>query len=258
MGYIIYVDTIFMINVCMDYLLLSALGRLTRKKKYRYHQMAASILGGVGAILRVYKIPIPYVLLVYGMIQIAYPETKKLEALKSTIYFYGLTILTGGCFFFLREQNMLKNKAITLLLVSILIMELIEKGWNQILERGRFTKNLYPIDLIQGKIKVSGIALLDTGNHLYDPFFHRPVMIAEQEKMKELYSTYDKEKILWIPYHSLGKTNGMIPAMKVEELRIHKEDQLIKKREVLVAIKEENLSSQNQYHFILHEDLFTK
>ncbi|MFA9463854.1 MAG: sigma-E processing peptidase SpoIIGA [Velocimicrobium sp.] len=254
MGYIVYIDIYFILNICIDYILLRVYGKVSRRKAYKVRQVIASMFGGVGAALDVLKIPFPSILIVLIMIIIAFPGMKKVEIIKTTVYFYILSLLVGGGIFFLTEQGITVTHIWQVLLGVFVIALCIEKGANSFFIQARIIKNLYSIDLIMGKLKVSGIALLDTGNCLYDPFFHRPVMIAEYQLVKEMYDQIQEEKVIWIPYHSLGKDHGLIPAMRADELIVYKEKEAISNKNVLVAIAKKGLSSKNQYQFILHED----
>ena len=254
MGYVVYIDIYIILNICIDYILLRVLGILTKKKKYRCRQILASCFGGIDAVLKIFKIPVPSIIIALFMIIITFPRMKKTEIIKMTVYFYILNVMVGGCIFFLKEQGFEIKHIWQLLLCVIIITLCIEKGANSFFIQTRILKNLYPVDLIMGELKVSGIALLDTGNCLYDPYFHRPVMIGEYLVMKKMYDMVEEEKIIWIPYHSLGKNHGLIPAIKADELIIHKEREAIQKKNVLVAIAKETLSVKNQYQFILHED----
>lgn len=255
MGYVVYLDLIFIFNICMDYLLLYAYEKLTKKKKRRCRRIFASILGGFGVVMKVFKVPIPYILVACLMVKLSHPEIKKMELIKTTFCFYGLNILLGGCLFFLQEQGIIKNHVWQVFAALLICVYIIIKGMDYFLEKTRFLKNLYPVELFFEDKVISGIALLDTGNRLYDPFFHRPVMIGEYGQFKEIYELCEKDKLLWIPYHSIGKDHGMIPAIKMNELKIHKDNQIILQKEVLVAIKDGDLSSQKEYQFILHADL---
>ncbi len=171
-----------------------------------------------------------------------------------TVYFYILNVMVGGCIYFLQEQGIVMKHIWQLLLFIFVLTLCIEKGADRFLIQTRILKNLYSIDLRLGELKVTGIALLDTGNCLYDPFFHRPVMIGEYREMEKIYEMVEAQKVIWIPYHSLGKEHGLIPAIKVDELVIHKENNTISKKNVLVAVARETLSVKSQYQFILHED----
>ncbi len=188
------------------------------------------------------------------MIIIAFGRMKKTQIIKMTVYFYILNIMVGGCIFFLQEQGIVM-KHIWQLVVFVFVLTLcLEKGADSFLVQTRILKNLYSIDLKLGELKVTGIALLDTGNCLYDPFFHRPVMIGEYREMEKMYEMVEEEKIIWIPYHSLGKEHGLIPAIKVDELIIHQDKETILRENVLVAVARETLSVKGKYQFILHGD----
>lgn len=254
MGYVVYIDTYFILNMGIDYLLLRLFGSLFRKKKCRWRRLCASLFGGTGAVLRLFHVPLPMLLLAFLMLVIAFPGLKKVETIKMTVYFYILNIIVGGCIFFLREQGLVIGHVWQLLLAVFVFCLGIEKGAEYFFKQSRILKNLYPVELRSGDVSITGIALLDTGNGLYDPFFHRPVMIGEYRELEKIYETVAAEKVIWIPYHSLGRKNGLIPAVKIDELRIQKEGEAISQKDVLVAVAKETLSAKNQYQFILHED----
>lgn len=255
MGHVIYIDILFLFNVCIDYLMLRSYGILLKKKKGRFRQIIASMLGGTGALIDAFKIPFPFFIIAFLMIKISFPGMKIVETIKSCIYFCILNLLIGGCVFYLQEQGMLGHKAWQVILAVLLVTACLEKGVSAFLERTRILKSLYSIELNLGDRSIGGIALLDTGNGLYDPYFHRPVMIGDAGVMKEIYEKAEPEKIIWIPYHSLGKKHGMLPAIKMDELVVYKEGETIHQNSVLVAVADEELSQKQQYQFILHEDL---
>jgi len=61
-----------------------------------------------------------------------------------------------------------------------------------------------------GDRKLFATALMDTGNKLYDPFYHKPVILVDEKMIGEML-TYCKEKcpekLHFIPFHSVGKEN---------------------------------------------------
>ena len=75
--------------------------------------------------------------------------------------------------------------------------------------------------------------LLDTGNNLYDPIFGKPVNVIEYSSIIKLLSEEDADyikkiidnnqgltvsnnslNVFMIPFKSIGKKNGLLPAIK--------------------------------------------
>lgn len=137
-------------------------------------------------------------------------------------------------------------------------------------KKEQYTHNhLYALKLSHNQKSCEGIGLLDTGNHLREPISKRPVVIANLKAVSHLFEkellmilcnfekiedVKDNYKIRWIPYHSLGKKNGFLIGIIVDELIVYKEGKELVSKEVLLGIIEEELSNENLYQFILHEE----
>ncbi|MBO6015725.1 MAG: sigma-E processing peptidase SpoIIGA, partial [Lachnospiraceae bacterium] len=100
-------------------------------------------------------------------------------------------------------------------------------------------------------------ALVDTGNSLCDPISRRPVLILERSVLKAYEVTIRPEQYRVIPYHSLGRENGMLEGFvaglvcvldETENGRI----QRMKRSNVVIGIYEGTLSGDGAYQMILH------
>lgn len=254
MGYVVYVDVLFFMNVFVDYILLWEFGRLAKKKISIGRLLGASVAGGLGAVMKCLEVPVPYIIILCIMILTAYPYTTKGEKVFCIIYFYLLNIMTGGILFYLKEQHLFGNKGWQLLLGVYVICIGISKAAGYFFEKAVSVKNQYPVIIEFNGKKIEGVGLLDTGNQLYDPFFHKPVMIGEYGLLKELIES-QKNTLLMIPYHSIGKDHGMLPAVKIENVSIQINNRWVMKKNVLMAVKQGKISAKNQYQFILHEKI---
>lgn len=150
---------------------------------------------------------------------------------------------------------------------------------------------LYPADFFYGDKSVRIVGLLDTGNSLYDPIYGKPVLIAEFSALAPLLSVrqsnmlqvlldtvegnvsatnkneaslessinYDDDEdrlnIMMIPYHSIGKKNGMLPAIVLNRVVIWDGEEQICNEKVLTAVSGNRLSRQSEYQVILHRDI---
>ena len=137
--------------------------------------------------------------------------------------------------------------------------------------------------------KVRVVGLLDTGNGLYDPIYGKPVIIAEYSVISNLLSEHqakllqiwldnlegnnssfsrkglpeelvqdnneERLNIMMIPYHSVGKKNGILPAFTMDKVILWDEDEQICNEKVLTAVCADRLSKQNEYQMILHRDI---
>lgn len=120
---------------------------------------------------------------------------------------------------------------------------------------------------------------IDSGNHLTDPLTGNPVIVVEYEALKEilpenLIAFYSKGldfdlknahliqskshlglSFRLIPFKSLGTDSGMLIGFKPEEIRLIKDNSEIIHSNVTVAICSKKLSSDSDYHALIHPGL---
>ncbi len=143
-------------------------------------------------------------------------------------------------------------------------------------------KRLYETNLCFGDKKITLTSLLDTGNNLYDPIFNKPVIIIEYSSLMKLLNEKEKHyingwlinvqnetedlmnifsnntnniRVFMIPYKSVGKKNGLLPAIKIDKIEIINGNEIICNENVLTGIWKGKFSLKNEYQIILHRDL---
>jgi stage II sporulation protein GA (sporulation sigma-E factor processing peptidase) len=148
---------------------------------------------------------------------------------------------------------------------------------------------LLETELSYGEKSIQIIGLLDTGNDLYDPIYGKPVIIAEISAINPLLNSYQRNQLqvlldtldgktaqmnhqslsseemkenekdpfnmMMIPYHSIGKKNGILPAIIMNRVVIGKGAEKIINQKVYTAVSREILSSKGRYQVILHRDM---
>ncbi len=150
---------------------------------------------------------------------------------------------------------------------------------------------IYETELSYGDKSVRVIGLLDTGNNLYDPIYGKPVIIAEYSALEPLLTVHQRNQlqammdtmdgkhtsfnegddssensisrdgteeffnIMMIPYHSIGRKNGMLPAIIMNRVVIFSGKETIYSEKVCTAVSRENLSKQKKYQVILHKGI---
>ncbi|TCK97871.1 stage II sporulation protein GA (sporulation sigma-E factor processing peptidase) [Natranaerovirga hydrolytica] len=208
MYYEVYVDTLFMINVIMDLLVLWAVGKIVKVKTTRLRLICASFVGGTIMCLMVIfpvkyiilNILIYYVITCVLMIMIAFAPKTFNQLIKLLVSLYLTTFFIGGAIFSLYYYTQfgyyfnqifngnifdiinIKHLAFTTV-CSILIIKIFIRYYNKI---NTLQKNIFAIEIrMQGKT-IQGQGFLDTGNNLYDPITKKPVIIVEYEMIKQL------------------------------------------------------------------------
>ncbi|WP_406678187.1 sigma-E processing peptidase SpoIIGA [Moorella sp. ACPs] len=121
-------------------------------------------------------------------------------------------------------------------------------------------------------------ALVDTGNSLRDPLTQRPVIIVEYSALQGLlpeaivkhYSQEETDleslvkslagspwatRLHLLPYHSLGRSHGMLLGLRPDEVIVITNERMIKIKNVIVGLYRERLSTEGNYCALLHPDL---
>jgi len=140
----------------------------------------------------------------------------------------------------------------------------------------------YEVELFLENRSVHTKGLIDTGNCLYDPIFKKPVMVIENSLLEELLSTEFRNdlenakrymvdsnfntgqwdigsehvlRLRFIPYQSIGETQGMMLGLILDKVLIHTGKETICNEKVTAAICDNHLSTKDDYHVILHKKL---
>lgn len=106
-----------------------------------------------------------------------------------------------------------------------------------------------------GDRKLFATALMDTGNKLYDPFYHKPVILVDEKMMKDMLKFCREEcpeRLHFIPFHSVGKENGLLEGITFDCVSIKWQNKQLKFREVIAAATKESLYKGKEYQVIFH------
>ena len=124
-------------------------------------------------------------------------------------------------------------------------------------------ESFYQVEFTILHKKLEVCAFLDTGNFLYEPVSQMPVCILEEETFlkyfhEPLFKMIEKQEaegIRMIPYQSVGREHGMMPAVMANDMKITKEDRIIEHKKAVIAISKVSLSKWGAYEMLLHPDL---
>ncbi|GAA3323154.1 hypothetical protein GCM10020331_045880 [Ectobacillus funiculus] len=137
--------------------------------------------------------------------------------------------------------------------------------------------------IVKVEIAINGAALqlsglIDSGNQLYDPLTKKtPVMILEaacatelfpdwllqQAQLKQALPEWNEKEPEWatrlriVPYRVVGQKSWLfLLAVKPDEVRIYKGNELLRVTRILIGLSDTKLSSDHEYSCILHPKMF--
>lgn len=257
MAGVLYIDIWFGINFGMNLLLLWIVGEVGRKPFQIFRLLLAAAGGAFGGCL-LFFLPISlwlqnlvqYLVLPCFMIWCAFPVSCIQEGIRMFLLLYLAAFLTGGI-----GEILVKHFGRHVWTINFLIISLIcvIKAVLLPLMKGEAEKQrLYDIELEKDGNTAKMRALLDTGNRLYEPYGGKPVCVVSASCVREL--TKEAGGVLYIPYQSIGKQSGMLPAMAFDGMRILGK-QTIQVNRPVIALYQGEVSSDGSYQMLLHGEL---
>ena len=203
---VIYADVLFIINFCLDFLVLLSVGKILHFKLKLWKLIFSSVLGSLYAVavvtlnLNGLFITLIHICMSMLMCYIAYNFTSALGYLKLVILFYMVSLLFGG------GISALYNFASSI----FLSFGQTRKGLSPLVFMA-VTGIIFLFSMLGGKIfsksaSVSKIdaqvffgdksekfsLLCDSGNLLRDPYSSLPVVIIKEKKLRRLLSKNDE------------------------------------------------------------------
>ncbi len=258
MKHVLYLDVFFMINFLMDLLAAFTAGKLLRKKTKLARIIFAAFFGALYASITValkivsiyYTIFVTYILTSSILTIILFGKGTIRQILQRICMLYASVFLINGIvsFCFRITTSFFIMIGLSILILGIILMEL----WKN---KGR-DREVVNVVLCYEKNKVSLKGLIDTGNSLKDPVTKNPVHVISARLGKELLNTYSvKNKgFTYIPYRSVGKSNGLMPAMYIDTMEIYFEEKIMIKHP-LIGICKTDLSSNMHFQMIINPEV---
>lgn len=200
----IYLDVIFLENLCMNYIILFATALILKNKIKYYRLIISSTLGGIYAIISLFNAFQMYTSLFFKilisiiMVYIAYNPNSIKELIKRIMLFYLTSFAFGGCAFallyFIKPQEIfLKNGLyigtypIKIALLGGLIGFCLIVNTFKLIKNRINKKDIYCyIEIEFNNKKVSMKSLIDTGNMLKDPITGMPVIVVQKDILKDI------------------------------------------------------------------------
>ena len=281
---VIYVDTLFLLNALIDYLLLLSAARLAGEPLRRLRFAAGAALGGLYAVaiflpgLYFLSRPVWRLTAAAGMLAIAYGGTRRL--VRQGFLFFALTCAFGGGVVAIellgRRELTLGNGVFysaldlkTVLLSAAACYMVLTVLFQRLAAHTQASGQLVPIRLRLLERQVELTALVDTGNTLSDPVSGQPVMVAEGDSVAGLFPSERRPcpadlrdpsgflsrlpEGVWrgrfrlLPYRTVGVDRGLLLAVRADGLAVNGREQ----GPVLVALSPTPLSDGGGYRALI-------
>ncbi len=254
MYYELYVDSLFLVNFCMNLFLLL----LVNERTHRTATGLRLILGAAaGAVLFLFpfflngpaglKAAIGAVSGICGMLFGAF-RVRSLRAFFSlSEKLIGYSFLMGGALLFVLRcvnrlfpglQSFLRGIFGVMGMGAALFLVFFYR-------RGRQNEEICAATLVRGERREQVAALLDSGNLLTEPVSGKPVCVLDREVFERF---WEGEAVYYraIPYHSVGKAAGILKGYLLPELRLELDGVEKICRDVYIAVSDEPVNGGEQ------------
>ncbi len=277
---VIYVDILFFINFLMDTLLLATTALIAGRPVSKWRVPLAAALGGLEACILFFE-PTPLlgiplrICLPIGMLLIAFPFERLATFGKTLLLFLTVGILFGGgiyAFYALTDagSHMLFSGGVYYMDLPLWLLLALSFGFYGLarlffflLERRKEQGLLHTLEIDGSSV----LALLDTGNSLYDPITLTPVALCQWDSLTlpepllqavlhrdtsalpRLSQRYPELKLRLLPYTDASGGHTLIYAFRPKRFLIDGAE-----RRALVGIVAHTLAPDGRFRALLHRD----
>jgi stage II sporulation protein GA (sporulation sigma-E factor processing peptidase) len=257
----------------MDFIVLMAVNSICRYAAGILRIALSAVFGALWAVLVIlipkeYKVItglLTYLFASTVMIRICAGKSSFKRLLKGVSVLYIVAFMTGGILHFIYYytyagyfiEKLLLNNGEMLALTGIAGAVLL-LFCKQFIHIGTYNGDLCQICcVIEGeKIYIEGY--IDTGNVLTDPFYHKPVCIAEKHLFEEVLGKikdYTRVKYHVVPFSSLGCESGVLSVIMADSMYINYGKKKIVVENALIGLAENRLSSDSAYNCLVNAQI---
>ena len=295
----IFLDVLVLENIVMNYLILLMTAKFSKNKVSHLRLFSGALLGALYVAFLVvcpsfegYYTTIAKIALSLAIVAIAFSFERFTAFFKTMVMFYISTfIFAGAGFAFLYFNHsggfvrngffyIYWNSKWTVMVLCVATVGIIVKIFWDILQ-SRLVKDrlLIPLKIAFENGSIELFALVDTGNALFDPLTHVPVVVVEfkaiksilPEEIKTIFEQSNEDDLVgitkivsdsrWfsrfrlIPFTSLGKENGMLIGFKPDYIEVGEKTDKKGVTDVIIGIYNRALSKSENYNALLGPDL---
>lgn len=274
MYYEFYLDVYFLENLVLNCLVICLAGRLQKERasllRIVLSGMAGAFLACLEVLLPIHKSTVLTALCGLAacplMAVAAFGTGRgagRLLPVRMTMCIAGLALALGAVWQFLRAELSVPFAAAVP--AGYFLARLFCGIWHRVRCR---TNYIYEVTLERGDKKVCLTGFLDSGNRLVQPGTLRPVHIVDFAQIRELLTEEETRelagllrmqaegrasgKFTYIPFHSIGDGQGVLPAMTLDGMCIKHGESAWRTKGVLVAVSGTAVSGRGEYQIILH------
>lgn len=264
MYYILYIDRLFFLNLGMNLFALSLTNFSFGNRASHFRVLFSAGIGAAGCIGILFLPTLPYLVktaigfvgISAVMIWLLYPKGNFHFFVKALTSLYGFSFLLGGTLLF--WKRFVKPDGNHVILTVLLPAAVIYLLLRFFLKRRKEVQNECEVLLYIGEKEIRLKAFVDSGNMLTEPVSGKPVSVMEKAVLERAGIRLPEEKCRVIPYHSVGKQNGILIGFEFPKMVIRRQFADNETEKVMVAVSNDTLFANGRYQMLLHPKLLEK
>lgn len=265
MYYEVYIDSLFLLQFFLNLYLLGLVNRMLYHAASGKRVLGGAVLGAVCSLVP-FLLPIKlsygmlcsFLMSILSMSLFVFRTFRLAQLLKVLEKMLVMTLLLGGMLLFLLKLLPDTEGAFWGLIGVLALGAVSYTVVGRLMGAGKETDSVCQVTLEGHRGKVQIEALIDTGNSLIEPISGKPVAVIEEATFQMLFGEATPELYRAIPYHSVGKSNGILKGYLLEYMVV--ELQGVKKEcnQIYVAVSQELLAEKSNYRMILNPRMLEK
>ena len=224
------------------------------------------------------------------MVYVAFQPQSLKKMWKQVAIFYLTSFVFGGValylIYYIKPQDVLMKNGIfvgdyvlKVIMLGAIVAFIIIKISIKIIKTKISPKDMYcKIKFQLNEKTIETKAMIDTGNLAKEPITNAPVVIVESTLLEQalpiqILNNLDKilsgdlsqiseelqekyiSKLRCIPFSSLGKQNGMLLGIRVDEIQVETDDERKTSNNVIIGIYDKSLTMYGEYRALIGIDL---
>ena len=277
---VVYIDTLFLINFTVDYLMLLLTAKICSVPARRWRIAVSAAAGGVYAVLAVFDslsfLRNPFVKVAVGVAMVLTVFGGKKELMREIFIFFAVSAAAGGAIValsFFRTGGITGGALfvpvdLKLLLFSFLVIYPVLTLVFRRTAKRRKSGGIVTLTISAGGRSIRLRALVDTGNSLTDPMTGNPVIVTGPGTLQTLFSQKiqnliqngenpvktmeslygaGERRFSLIPYKAVGIESGMLLAFRPDHVEVGG----VEKKGMLIALSPNKVSDGGVYSALL-------
>ena len=248
----------------MDYIALLSVNCFLRRRKKSIRLLVTAFLSSIGSLVAmlliqnaVLRIVLVHFVLNTAMVFVGFGRCSKKEFIENWAVIYFTVIFAGGVMEWLSKGS---ETISDFLLYGLAASAILTAANIYVNNRKNFTGHLFPVELEHKGVVMKLMAYWDSGNQLHDSYTGKPVCIMDRRMGEALLEIKLEEMecvpgIRYIPFCSLGETEGLLAVFDVEKMKIFTGGKKLEITKAVIGLADKRLFENKEYKMILHASM---